>query len=103
MNTDGSGFELLDFERPNQTGFGVQGFFRDGRRAILVSHETSPEWKQDPFRQYKQSRSHVWLWQMRSRRLTEILTKQRLAPFYTAGLLLPGEERITVSVLREKE
>lgn len=103
MNTDGSGVELIDFQRPAETGFGVNTFFRDGRRAILVSHETNAAWQSDPFQQYKQSRSHCWIWDMRSRQLTEILTKERLAPFYTAGLLLPGEERITVSVLREKE
>lgn len=103
MNTDGSGFEVLDFRRPGETGFGVGSFFRDGRRVILTSFETNPDWKADPFRQYKQSHSHVWIWDTVTGSLTEILTRERLAPFYTPGPLLPGEDRIAVSVLREKE
>jgi Tol biopolymer transport system component len=95
MNIDGTGFEVLDFGLANQTGFGPTGFFRDGRRVIINTLETSDDWKTRPFAEYiGKSRSHTWIWDMESGKLTEILTKQHVALRCPGGYLLPGEDRI---------
>jgi Tol biopolymer transport system component len=100
MNTDGAGLRILDFHRPNETGFGIYDLFRDGHRAILMSIEMSEDWKTKPFNEYyPRSRTHIWTCDLRTDKLTEIATKGRLAPFYAPCLLLPGEKRILVSVV----
>jgi hypothetical protein len=39
IEPDGTGFEVLDFHRPNEVGWGAYAFFGDGRRAVLLSIE----------------------------------------------------------------
>ena len=99
MRTDGGGREILDFHMPNQIGWGVYAFFRDGRRAILLSIEMNPDWKTKSFYEYySRSRTHIWIWDMPTGKLTEIADKQRLAPFYAPCALLPGEDRMAATV-----
>jgi Tol biopolymer transport system component len=99
MSADGSGFHAFDFRRPNETGFGVYDFFKDGRRAVLMSIEMDEDWKTKPFSVfYPKSRTHIWSCDLDTERLTELVQKERLAPFYAPCELIAGEERMLVSV-----
>jgi TolB protein len=99
MNTDGSGLRVFDFGRPNQMGWGVYDFFKDGRRALLLSIEMDQDWKTQPFSvYYPKSRTRIWICDLETAALTEIATQERMAPFYAPCALLPGEERMLVGV-----
>ncbi len=98
LRLDGAGFRVLDFGRPNQTGWGVYAIFRDRRRVILLSVEMTPEWKTQPFHVfYPRSRTHLWIHDLAKGSLREIATRDKVAPFYQPAALLPGEERILVT------
>ena len=100
MNTDGTGFRTFDFGRPNEIGWGPYAFFKDGRRAVLMSIEKDDDWKTKTFDEYyHKSRTHVWICDLESGALTEIAQKERIAPFYAPCALLPGEERMLMSVM----
>jgi Tol biopolymer transport system component len=99
MKTDGSGFRVFDFGRPNQMGWGAYDFFQDGRRALLLSIEMDDDWKTQPFQvYYPKSRTRVWICDLETAALTEIATRERMAPFYAPCALVPGEERLLVDV-----
>ncbi|MCE5307322.1 MAG: hypothetical protein LLG20_06745 [Acidobacteriales bacterium] len=99
MNADGNGLRVYDFGRPNHTGWGAYDFFRDGRRALLLSIEMDEDWKTKPFTVfYPKSRTHIWICDLPTGRLTEIARKNRIAPFYAPCALLPDEERMLVGV-----
>lgn len=99
MNTDGTGFRIYDFGRPNQIGWGPYDFFRDGRHALLLSIEMDEDWDTKPFSvYYPKSRSHIWICDLESGALTEIAQKERIAPFYAPCALLPCEERMLVTI-----
>ena len=101
MNTDGTGLKYLDPGRPNQFGWGVQVIFKDGRRILLHSMEKE-DWKDRSFYDYYHKiRTHLWIYDIESGALTEIADKQRLANFYSAACLLPGEDRMVVQVISE--
>lgn len=99
MYTDGTGFRVFDFNRPNEIGWGAYDFFKDGKRALLMSIETNEDWKTKPFQEYyPKSRTHIWACDLMSGALTEIAQKERIAPFYAPCALLPGEERLLVNI-----
>lgn len=99
MNTDGTGFRVFDFNRPTEIGFGVCDFFQDGRRALLMSIETDEDWKTKPFEvYYPKSRTHIWICEIETGKLAEIGTRDRISPFYSPCLLVPGEQRMLVTV-----
>ena len=99
MRADGAGLRYFDFGRPNETGWGVYDCFRDGRRVMLLSIEVDEDWKTKPFSvSYPKSRTHIWICDLDTMRLTEIGQKERIAPFYAPCALLPGEERMLVGV-----
>lgn len=98
LRAGGTGFRVLDFGRPNQTGWGPYAFFRDGRRVLLLSIEMTPEWKTQPFHVfYPNSRTHLWIHDTVSETLTEIATKDRVAPFYQPAALLPSEDGLLIT------
>ena len=130
MNSDGSGFRILDFAKPNQAGWGPYCFFEaqrarrglpmgkrtrlssraeapscacsseDGRRAVLLSIEYTPDWKTKTFQEfYPKSKTHIWIYDIGSGSLTEICRRDRLSNFYAPCLLLPGEDRIAVTAI----
>ena len=97
MRTDGSGLKVFDFTKPNHSGWGVYAFFRDGR-ALLLSIERNPDWDTKAFQEfYAKSRTHLWICDLKSGRLTEIADKDRVAPFYQPAALLPSEDRLLVT------
>ncbi|MCX6621549.1 MAG: hypothetical protein NTY38_10805, partial [Acidobacteria bacterium] len=99
MDAGGTGFRVFDFGRPNEIGWGAYDFFKDGRRAVLLSIEMDEDWKTKPFTVfYSKSRTHIWICDLTTSRLTEIAQKERIAPFYAPCALLPGEERMLVGV-----
>jgi hypothetical protein len=65
QRADGSGLEILDFHEPDHIGWLPYCFFRDGRRAILMSLELIPGWRTKTFDEYyPQSKTHLWLYDM---------------------------------------
>ncbi len=99
MNSDGTGFHLFDFHRANEVGFGIYGFFADGHHALMLSIEKNEDWKTKSFYEYyPKSRTHIWKCDLRTGRLTELATKERIAPFYAPCGIVPGEKRILVSI-----
>ena len=104
MNADGSGLRLFDFQRPNEMGWGPYAFFKDGRRAIVLSIEMDEDWKTKPFQvYYPKSRTHIWICDLYTGGLTELAQKERIAPFYAPCALLPGEQRLLVGVNRQPQ
>lgn len=102
MRTDGSGMRALDFEKPNHIGFQPCAFFKDGKRALLMSIETNEDWKTKTFQEYyHKSRTYIWIFDLETNALTEIAQKDRIAPFYAPCALLPNEERMLVTVDHE--
>jgi Tol biopolymer transport system component len=98
MNSDGSGFRVLDFHRPNEIGFGIYDFFKDGK-ALMLSIEKNEEWKTKSFYEYyPRSRTHIWAVNLKSGKLTELANRERIAPFYSPCAIIPGEKRMLVSV-----
>jgi len=99
MSTRGGEFKVLDFGRPDHTGWGVYGRFPDGR-LLLMSIEMNEDWKTQPFQIfYPRSRTHLWTYDLKSGRLTEIAHKQRLGPFYQPAAILPGGDRLLATVV----
>jgi TolB protein len=102
MNADGSGLHYFDFKRPNQATWQPTFFFPDGKRVIFLSMEPRRDGPGRPFEEYyTQTPTHLWLYDLEKDSLTEIVTRERLAVFYTPALLL-SEERLLVQVVRNK-
>lgn len=100
QRTDGTGLRILEFPEPNHIGWLPYCFFRDGRRAVLLSLELPQDWRTRTFDDYyPKSQTHLWLYDMESGKKEEIATKERLSNFLAPCLLLPGEERIAVTAL----
>lgn len=103
MNADGSGLRFFEFDVPNQATWQPAGFFSDGHRVLFLSMEPRRDGPGRPFGEYyHQTPTHLWIHDLDSGSLTEIATKDRLAPFYTPQLLL-GDKRILMQVVRNKQ
>lgn len=101
INTDGSGLRYFDFKVPKQVTWQPGPFLSDGRRVIFLSMEERRDGPGRPFDKfYHQTPTHLWLYDLDRDTLTEIATKDRLAPFYTPALLV-SDERILVQVVRD--
>jgi Tol biopolymer transport system component len=101
INVDGSGLEYFDFDVPNQVTWQPAAISRDGRRIIFLSMEPRADGKGKPFDQYyTQTVTHIWSYDEATDELTELCTKDRMAPFVTPALLL-GEDRLIVQVVRD--
>jgi len=96
MNVDGTGLRFLELDAPNQVSWQPGPLFRDGRTLILFSVEAGKAWEGNV-------RTRLWLFDLRTGSLKEIAEKQRLAPFYSPCLLLPGEERLLVQAVIDRE
>lgn len=101
INADGSGLRYFDFKVPKQVTWQPGPFLSDGRRVIFLSMEERRDGPGRPFDKfYHQTPTHLWLYDLDRDTLTEIATKDRLAPFYTPALLVT-DERILVQVVRD--
>lgn len=102
MNADGSGLHYFDFKVPDQVTWQPGPFLSDGERVIFLSMEQRRDGHGRPFEEfYTQTPTHLWVYHLDKKSLTEIATKDRLAVFYTPALLV-NENRILVQVVRNR-
>ncbi len=102
MNADGSGLRYFEFDQPNQVTWQPSAFFSDGRRVLFLSMEARRDGPGKPFDEYyHKTPTHIWIHDLDSGALTEIATKDRIAPFYTPQVLIK-DERLLVQVVRNK-
>jgi TolB protein len=102
INADGSGLHTFDFKVPDQVTWQPGPFFSDGRRVIFLSMEQRRDGPGRPFEEYyTQTPTHLWIYDLDKKSLTEIANRERLAVFYTPALLV-GDDRILVQVVRNR-
>lgn len=102
IRADGSGLETLDFDIPAQVTWQPGPFLSDGQRVIFLSMEARRDGPGRPFDEYyTQTPTHLWLYDLDRKTLTEIATKDRHEVFYTPQLLV-SDDRILVQVPRSK-
>lgn len=102
IHADGSELRPLEFDVPNQATWQPSDFFADGRRVVLLSMEPRRDGPGRPFEEYyTQTPTHLWAYDLDTRALEELATRDRLAVFYTPALLLRNG-RILVQVVRQK-
>lgn len=102
VRADGSGFRILEFDRPGQVTWQPSAIFPDGRRVLLLSMEARRDGPGRPFEQYyTQTPTHLWIYDLDAGTLTEIATRDRMSVFYTPELLI-GEDRMLVQVVRDR-
>lgn len=102
INADGSGLHYFDFHVPGQATWQPGPFFSDGKRVVFLSMEPRRDGPGRPFEEYyTQTPTHLWIYDLDSKALTEIATRERMAVFYTPALLV-SDERILVQVVRNK-
>lgn len=100
MNADGSGLRYFEFDIPNQETWQPSSFFSDGRRVLFLSMEPRRDGPGKPFnKHYHKTPTHIWIHDLENGSLTEIATKNRIAPFYTPQLLL-NDDRLLVQVVQ---
>ncbi len=100
IGADGGGLRYLKFDVPNQATWQPCGFFSDGRRVLFLSMEPRRDGPGKPFAEYyHQTPTHLWIHDLDSGLLTEIATRDRMAPFYTPQLLL-NDQRLLVQVVK---
>lgn len=102
INADGTGLRYFDFKVPKQVTWQPGPFLSDGGRVIFLSMEARRDGPGRPFdKYYHQTPTHLWLHDLDRDTLTEIVTKDRLAPFCTPALLV-SDERLLVQVVRDQ-
>jgi len=102
ISADGTGFKVLEFNRPKQVTWQPGPFLSDGRRVIFLSMEERRDGPGRPFDQYYTlTPTHVWIYDLERRSLEEIATKEREEVFYTPQALI-SDTRILMQVPRSK-
>jgi Tol biopolymer transport system component len=102
IREDGSGFETLELNEPKQVTWQPGPFLSDGKRVIFLSMEERRDGPGRPFDQYYTlTPTHLWLYDLDRKSLTEIATKERQEVFYTPQLLV-SDSRMLVQVPRSK-
>lgn len=92
----------LDLDVPKQATWQPGPAFPDGERIILLSMEPRRDGPGKPFEEYyTQTPTHIWSYHLDSGELTELCTRERMAPFVTPALLI-GEERLLVQVVKDR-
>jgi Tol biopolymer transport system component len=100
MNADGTGLHYFDFKVSNQVTWQPGPFFADGRRVIFLSMEQRRDGPGHPFAEYyTQTQTHLWAYDLETKSLAELATRDRMAVFYTPALLI-GDKRMLVQVVR---
>ncbi len=102
IHADGSGLETLEFNLPDQVTWQPGPFLSDGKRVIFLSMEARRDGPGRPFDQfYTLTPTHLWLYDLDRKSLTEIATRNREEAFYTPQALV-SDTRILVQVPRSK-
>ena len=96
IRSDGTGERFLDFDLADQVNWQTGPQFADGRRIVLHSFETGPTWEGNV-------KTHVWIYDLQSGDLREILTRERPAPFLVCAAILPGEKRVVINPVIDGE
>jgi len=92
----------LELNVPNQATWQPGPSFPDGERIILLSMEPRRDGPGKPFDEYyTQTPTHIWSYHLDSGELTELCTRERMAPFVTPALLI-GDERLLVQVVKDR-
>lgn len=100
MNADGTGLQYLEFNVPNQATWQPTFFFPDGRRVLFLSMEPRRDGPGKPFDEYyTQTPTHIWAYDLDSKSLEELATRERMAVFYTPALLL-NDHRMLAQIVR---
>jgi TolB protein len=94
IKPDGTGERYLAFDVPNQNLWQMRLPFPDGRRVVLVSQEPprNPKARFDDKEGAAFARTHQWIYDVVSKRLTEIPVPSLMS----VVALLPGEKRFLV-------
>jgi TolB protein len=92
MNADGSGLHTFEFDRPGQASWQAGPHFPGKRRLIVLSFEAGPAFTGNV-------PSHLWIHDLDTGSLDEIVPRPRLAPYYVPVLLLPKQEALLVSII----
>lgn len=101
VNADGTGLRHFEFDVPNQATWQPGEPFSDGRRILFLSMEPRRDGPGKPFAEfYSQTPTHIWVHDFQTGSLTEIVKKNRLAPFVTPALLL-NDDRLLIQVVRK--
>jgi len=102
INADGTGLRYLEFDVPNQATWQPGAFFPDGNRVLILSMEPRRDGPGKPFNEYYHTTpTHIWIHDLTTGSLTEIVNKERLAPFCTPQLLLKNG-RMLIQVVRNR-
>lgn len=102
MNADGTGLSYFDFKVPEQVTWQPGPFLSDGERVIFLSMEQRRDGPGRPFEEYyTQTPTHLWVYHLDQKSLTEVANRERLAVFYTPALLV-NDNRILVQVVRNR-
>ena len=101
VSSDGTGLRRLEFDVPHQVTWQVCGFFSDGR-FLLLSMEPRRDGPGRPFDEYyHKTPTHLWRYDVKTKELEELITKDRIAPFCTPMLLIK-DDRILVQVVKDR-
>lgn len=102
VHADGSGLRYLDLQRPDQVTWQPGPALSNGREVVFLSMEARRDGPGRPFDKfYHKTPCHLWLYDLDRDRLTEIATRNRIAPFQTPALLV-SDSRILVQVVRDE-
>jgi Tol biopolymer transport system component len=100
VNADGTGLQYFDFKVPGQATWQPGPIFSDGNRVVFLSMEPRRDGPGRPFEKYyTQTPTHIWIYDLAGGDLSEICSRERLAPFVTPALLL-SDDRLLVQVVR---
>ncbi|MBN8249515.1 MAG: serine/threonine protein kinase, partial [Verrucomicrobia bacterium] len=101
INADGTGMRPLDLQAPGQVTWQPTGFLPDGR-VLMLSMEPRRDGPGRPFDEYyHQTPTHVWAYDLDRGTLTELATRDRVAPFYAPQLIL-NNGRLLMQVIRAR-
>jgi Tol biopolymer transport system component len=93
---DGSNERYLQFDVPGQVSWQLGPAFADRRRFIVTSYEEGKSWEHQVY-------THLWVYDFFTGALSEIGTRNRIAPFLVCSALLPGDRRMVASPIVEHE
>ncbi len=99
ISENGRGLRRVPLPEDPGAGFGLYGFFRDGR-ALLQSLALPEGWQTQTFDEYyPRSRTRIWAADLTAGRVEELCTRDRLSSFCSPVCILPGEARLAATVL----
>ena len=99
INEDGTNERYPAFGIPGQASWQFGPMFADGQRIVAQSIEDLTMSKLVA----GEMQTHMWVYNLSNKSLTEIMTENRPAPYMGCNTLLPGEERIVASAIIDGE